>query len=163
MTKRNQSFIYVDADSCPVKEEIIALGREYEQRMVFVFSYAHMMELPKDVRMAIVDSDKEAVDLHILRSIKAGDVCITQDHALASVLVAKQIDTLSPKGLVYKDQEMMAMLESRYLSQKARRAGRKTAGPKRYTKSDREAFSLALARILEGKQAGLGQYEGERE
>ncbi|GAF11985.1 hypothetical protein JCM19046_2544 [Bacillus sp. JCM 19046] len=141
-------MIYVDADSCPVKEEIISLSRKYKKDMVFVFSYAHNMNLPEDVKTAVVDTDKEAADLYLLQHVKRDDICITQDHALASLLIIKGVSALSPRGHIFTEEEMNGLLQSRYASQKARRAGKKTKGPTKFTKEDRITFYRALENKL---------------
>ncbi|KQL57997.1 MULTISPECIES: YaiI/YqxD family protein [Bacillaceae] len=142
------STVYVDADSCPVKEEIIKLCGQYEKELVFVFSYAHNMVLPEHVKTVQVDVDKEAADLYLLQAVSRGDVCISQDHALASLLLIKGVTVLSPRGHVYMEEEMASMLQSRYAAQKARRAGRKTKGPRKFTATDREQFVHALEQVL---------------
>lgn len=93
------THLYVDADSCPVKDEILTYRFEPDVKLVFVMSYAHMMTLPPEVGQVMVDSDKEAVDLHIMNHVKKGDVCVTQDHALASLLLKKGVIALSPRGI----------------------------------------------------------------
>lgn len=146
------STIYVDADSCPVKEEIISLSRKYKKEMVFVFSYAHSMNLPEDVKTAVVDTDKEAADLYLLQSVKRNDVCVTQDHALASLLIIKGVSAISPRGHIFTEEEMNGLLQSRYASQKARRAGKKTKGPRKFTEEDRTEFYRAFEAILAQKE-----------
>lgn len=153
MTNSANRIVYVDADSCPVKEEVMTLSRLHKKQMVFVFSYAHSMALPDDVKTAIVDTDKEAADLYLLQVTKGGDICVTQDHALASLLVAKGVIVLSPRGHLYKEEEMASMLDSRYLSQKARRAGKKTKGPKKFTEADRAMFNETFERILAKRES----------
>lgn len=143
------STVYVDADSCPVKEEIITLCDQYQKELVFVFSYAHNMVLPQQVKTVQVDVDKEAADLYLLQTVRRGDICISQDHALASLLIMKGTIVLSPRGHVYKEEEMSSMLQSRYASQKARRAGKKTKGPRKFTTEDREQFAQSLEYALE--------------
>ncbi len=84
------------------------------------------MNLPEDVKTAVVDTDKEAADLYLLQHVKRDDICITQDHALASLLIIKGVSALSPRGHIFTEEEMNGLLQSRYASQKARRAGKKT-------------------------------------
>lgn len=75
MTNSANRIVYVDADSCPVKEEVMSLSRLYKKEMVFVFSYAHSMVLPDDVKTAIVDTDKEAADLYCCNDKRWGHLC----------------------------------------------------------------------------------------
>ncbi|NEU32376.1 YaiI/YqxD family protein [bacterium LRH843] len=146
--KRSTRILYVDADACPVKEEIVDTCQQYSMEMVFVSSYAHRMTLPAPAKVVTVDSDKEAVDMYIMNKVKKGDLCITQDHALASILLSKGVITLSPRGMIYREETIDQMLDARYLSQKQRRMGAKTKGPKAFQKSDRLHFAKQLQNII---------------
>ena len=153
-TTMNPSLqLYVDADACPVKEEIVEIGQRFKTDMVFVSSYAHRMTLPPSVKVVTVDTDKEAADLYVMNKVKKGDICVTQDHALASVLLAKGVIALSPRGFVYREETIGQMLDARYLSQKQRRMGAKTKGPKAFRAEDRSHFVEQLEKIL-SKKAG---------
>ncbi|WP_100406767.1 YaiI/YqxD family protein [Bacillus solitudinis] len=153
MNRKNLSM-YVDADSCPVKEEIIQLCQTYSVEMIFVSSYAHVMTLPSSVKQITVDTDKEAADLYIMNHIQRGDFCVTQDHALASLLLPRGAEILSPRGMMYTNENIDQLLNVRYLSQKQRRMGGKTKGPKAFTEEDRRQFISSLEKIL-AKKEGL--------
>ncbi|WP_232718559.1 YaiI/YqxD family protein [Bacillus sp. FJAT-45037] len=146
--------VFVDADSCPVKSEIVSICQEYEVGAVFVSSTAHHITVPDMFLQVTVDSDKEAADLYILNHTKRGDCCVTQDHALASILLPKGVSVLSPRGIVYREETIMQLLDARYLSQKERRKGGKTKGPKAFTEEDRMRFCHQLTRIL-SKEEGI--------
>ncbi|MDQ0205552.1 YaiI/YqxD family protein [Alkalicoccobacillus murimartini] len=141
--------LFIDADSCPVKEEILTYRFLSDLRIVFVMSYAHMMNLPQEVDQVMVDSDKEAVDLYIMNKIKAGDVCVTQDHALASLLLRKKVRVLSPRGIQYLEESIEQLLDVRYMSAQKRRRGIRTKGPKPFTEEDRNRFVQELKIILQ--------------
>ena len=55
--------MFVDADSCPVKAEIVEIANEKEFETLFVASYAHMKNDLNNMKWKFVDSMKEAVDL----------------------------------------------------------------------------------------------------
>lgn len=118
--------LYVDADSCPVKDEILTYRFEPDIKIVFVMSYAHMMILPPEVGQVMVDSDKEAVDLYIMNHVTRGDVCVTQDHALASLLLKKGVIALSPRGDRYLEETIEFLLQVRHQSAEKRRRGIRT-------------------------------------
>ncbi|MCM2677840.1 YaiI/YqxD family protein [Alkalicoccobacillus plakortidis] len=143
------THLFVDADSCPVKEEILAYRFEPDLRIVFVMSYAHMMTLPPEVGQVMVDSDKEAVDLYIMNKIRASDICVTQDHALASLLLRKKVTAISPRGERYLEETIEQLLEVRYKSAQKRRRGIRTKGPKPFTMEDRNRFVKELKIILQ--------------
>ncbi|THG89358.1 hypothetical protein AJ85_18185 [Alkalihalobacillus alcalophilus ATCC 27647 = CGMCC 1.3604] len=145
---KEKRTIYVDADSCPVKEEVLLLAAQYKVPTTFVSSYAHQLTLPAFVEQVTVDTDKEAVDLYVMNQVKKGDICVTQDHALASLLLAKGTLVLSPKGYLFKEETIQQLLDFRFLSQKERRMGGRTKGPKAFTKKDRQFFLENLEKII---------------
>ncbi|MCL7747233.1 YaiI/YqxD family protein [Halalkalibacter alkaliphilus] len=144
--------IYVDADACPVKAEIVEICEFVNMPMVFVSSYAHTLTLPSTVKVVTVDNDKEAADLFLMNKAKKGDICVTQDHALASIMLAKGVITLSPRGFVYQEDTILQMLDARYISQKQRRMGGKTKGPKPFRQEDRQMFIEQLTKIVTEKE-----------
>jgi len=152
MVKKNVT-VYVDADACPVKEEISETCKLYSVDIFFIASYAHVTN-QSDEHWVYVDSEKESADLYIVNHARTGDVVITQDHGLASLLTDRGIQVLSPRGVKFSESEMNHTLFKRYLSAKQRRAGNRVKGPGKMTSSDRIRFREALERILsinEGK------------
>ncbi|WP_246589275.1 YaiI/YqxD family protein [Desertibacillus haloalkaliphilus] len=147
--KRN---IWVDADSCPVKEEVITIATEYEEDVVFISSYAHHVTDPRVTNSIVVDSEREAVDLYIVNHVKADDIVITQDHALAGILLPRGAKVISPRGIIFTEADMPQLLEFRHASKKQRRAGKKTSGPKKFSEQDRQTFCRTLRKILSKKE-----------
>jgi hypothetical protein len=146
--------IYVDADACPVKEEILAIRPLYPVDIFFIASYAHASESCDD-HWIYVDSEPEAVDLYIVNHAEPGDIVVTADHGLASLLSGREVYVLSPKGKPFLEEDMDHTLFRRYLSAKQRRAGAHVKGPRKMSEQDRNRFSESLKRILsinEGKR-----------
>jgi uncharacterized protein len=141
-------MIYVDADSCPVKEDIVEIASYYHYELQFVASYAHMKRENDGQKWKYVDSDKEAVDLFIMNATKKQDIVVTQDIGLASTLLLKQVTVLSPRGVIYEEETINTALDMRYLSAKARRKGVYGKGPKPFTEEDRQKFRRNFIRIL---------------
>lgn len=101
-----------------------------------------------------MDSDKEAADLFIMNHVKKGDVVVTQDIGLASILLSKEVCVLSPRGILFAEDQIETALDMRYLSAKARQQGKYGKGPKPFTNLDRERFVKKITEILsnfEGK------------
>lgn len=140
--------IIVDADSCPVKEEIVELARIFDIEVVFVASYNHMINEPLGGTWHYVDSDKEAADLFIMNYVNTGDIAVTQDIGLASTLLSKKVYVLSPRGSLYEEKDIESALHMRYLSAKARRQGKYGKGPKPFTRDDRTRFKKNFTEIL---------------
>lgn len=116
--------------------------------VVFVASYAHMSTHPPDERWVYVDNEKEAADLYIQNHVRTGDIVVTQDIGLASMLLPKNVNVLSPKGILYKEEDMDTALDMRFLSAKARRQGNYGKGPKPFSNADRLKFINTLTALL---------------
>ncbi|MBA2873515.1 YaiI/YqxD family protein [Thermaerobacillus caldiproteolyticus] len=147
-----QPTIFVDADACPVKSEIFWLARKYNILSVFVSSYNHVSR-SEEMKWVYVDTEKEAVDLYILNRAVKGDVVVTQDIGLASMLVNRGIYVISPRGKVYEEREMDNILHLRYLQAKQRRQGIYQKGAKRFSNEERRVFLQGFEKIL-SKLAG---------
>ncbi|MDR4888974.1 YaiI/YqxD family protein [Fredinandcohnia sp. QZ13] len=144
--KKNK--IFVDADACPVKEEIVSIAGTYNINVVFVASYAHVMSNPIGGKWVYVDADKEAADLYIMNHAIKKDIVITQDTGLASILVNRGVTVLSPRGKEFKEEDMEQILHFRFLSAKERRSGSYSKGPKPFTDEDKQHFTKIFKKSL---------------
>ncbi|MGF3103747.1 YaiI/YqxD family protein [Rossellomorea sp. DUT-2] len=138
----------MDADACPVKQEIIKITRGYGFDVVFVASNAHRKNTPDQGRWVYVDSSKEAADLYIMNHVRVHDVLVTQDIGLASLVLPKKVYAISPRGIAYREESIVTALDYRYVAAKERRRGNYGKGPKPFTNEDRETFSISFDKIL---------------
>ncbi|WP_141189951.1 YaiI/YqxD family protein [Terrilactibacillus laevilacticus] len=139
--------LYIDADACPVKQDILNIASEFKIVPIFVASYTHYSN-KRQATWVFVDPDREAADLYIINHARQGDVVVTQDMGLASLLTPKGIFVLTPKGKNLNDKDMPAILNRRYLSYKALASKQKIKGPKAFTVGDHENFSSMLRKLL---------------
>lgn len=139
--------MFVDADACPVKEEIRQIVKSYDCRLIFVASYASF-STDAQAEWVFVDQKKEEADLYIVNHVKTGDVVITQDMGLAGLLTGRGVYVLSNRGREISDQEISGILHDRYLSYKSLAAGQKVKGPKPFRDEERKKFSNALTKLL---------------
>ncbi|WP_349305479.1 YaiI/YqxD family protein [Bacillus sp. FJAT-50079] len=144
-----KAIIYVDADACPVKAEISAIANEYNWDIRFVASYDHKPKNEEsNPQWCFVDAGKDSVDLYIVNKIRRGDVLITQDIGLASLVLPKGVYAISPRGTEYKEDTIEMALDFRFLAAKAREAGHYGKGPSPFGKEDRRQFQASLRRLL---------------
>ncbi|GGN55815.1 YaiI/YqxD family protein [Oceanobacillus indicireducens] len=143
--------IYVDADACPVKEIIIdeAVRRDLNVFLVTSISHFSLQENPPGVETIYVDNARDAADYRIMKLAKKGDLVITQDYGLASLALPKGCLVMHHKGFMYTNKNIDELLQTRYLSAQARKAGQRTKGPKSFTNEDREKFRERFIRVLE--------------
>ena len=143
--------IYIDADACPVKDIIIDEGtkRDFEVTLVTSISHYSHKEDPPGVETIYVDNGQEAADYRIMKLTKKGDLLITQDYGLASLALAKGCTVMHHKGFMYTNENIDELLQTRYLSAQARKAGQLTKGPKAFTKEDKDKFRERFIRVIE--------------
>lgn len=145
--------IYIDADACPVKDIIIdeATKRNYEVTLVTSISHFSMQEYPLGVGTVYVDHGRDEADYRIMKLASKGDLVITQDYGLASLALAKGCLVMHHKGFMYTNKNIDDLLQARYLSAQARKAGKRTKGPKPFTQEDKNIFRERFIRLLEKK------------
>lgn len=142
--------IFIDADACPVQNEIIALAKDYNKNVVIVKSYSHFShdELPDFVETVYVDKGAEMADMKIMQLTTQHDIVVTQDYGLAALCMGKGCRVLHHNGFEYTTDNIDRLLTMRHAGQMARKAGHRTKGPKAFTDLDREKFKELLKRIL---------------
>src|SRR4030095_13669695 len=90
--------LYIDADACPVKDEIYRVAERYAL-VVFVVSNS-WIRVPRDERVTpiLVDEGPDAADDWIAERAAAGDVVITADTPLADRALKAGAQALHPTG-----------------------------------------------------------------
>jgi len=143
--------VLVDADACPVKEEVYKVAQRRGAR-VFIVSNSFMQVPRADfVERVIVPAGPDVADDWIAERATPRTVVVTADLPLADRCVKKGARVLSPKGQEWSAQNIGAALATRNLMTDLRSAGETTSGPPPFGPRDRSAFlsalDLALTRI----------------
>ena len=135
--------VYIDADACPVKDEIYRVARRYGVRVVVVANTP--LRTPADPLIEMmVCPDFGATDDWIAEHADASDVVVTADIPLAARCLAKQARVLDPKGKPFTDRDIGAALGMRGLMEELRQSGVVTGGPAPLTPKDRSRFLAKL-------------------
>lgn len=139
--------IIVDADACPkaALEACLVLGRQYAVPVWTVASFNH--NIIADHHVIVGDASQEA-DIKLMNLTEPGDIVITQDWGLASMVLGKRAACLSPAGREYTPGQIDFLLEEREIKAKFRRGGGRTRGPAKRTAEDDRRFVAALERLL---------------
>lgn len=148
--------IVVDADACPVKQEIVHAAGKFGVRVLMVASFDHRLQPAEGVEIVQVDRSDQSVDLYIANRISAGDVLITQDFGLAVLGLGKKAIAISNRGQMYSDRTIDFLLEHRHEQAKLRRGGKHSKGPKAFTDEDRQTFLQTLTKVLSRMQENDG-------
>ncbi|MBD8909431.1 YaiI/YqxD family protein [Methylorubrum zatmanii] len=140
--------IYVDADACPVKDEVYRVAARYGLHVTIVSnSFLNVPREPWIERVVVGDRLDEADDW-IAERAGRGDIVVTADVPLASRCVKAGAVALAPNGKAFTDASVGLALATRNLMQDLREAGAITGGPKPFSPKDRSAFLGALDRAV---------------
>lgn len=139
--------IYIDADACPVKDEIYKVARRYAMTVVVVANAT--LRVPNDANFSlVVRAGFGAADDYIAEVVKANDIVITSDIPLAARSVAKRALVLDPKGRLLTDANIGEALGMRDLMDELRQSGQVSGGPAPMTPKDRSRFLAKLDEIV---------------
>lgn len=145
--------ILVDADGCPVKQEIYRVARRCSLAVKLVAN--KWLATPDDplVEMVVVKDSFDAADDWIVEHAAAGDVVVTADIPLAARCLAKDAFVIGPTGRRFTDKDIGGALASRAIAAHLRESGVVTGGPAPFRDRDRSQFLQALdAAIQEGRR-----------
>jgi uncharacterized protein YaiI (UPF0178 family) len=140
-------MIFVDADACPVKEEVYKVARRYSIRVAVVANAP--LRVPADPLFElVVRTGFGAADDWIAEQAGPGDIVVTADIPLAARCVAKDARVLSPKGQPFTENDIGAALATRDLMEELRQGGVVTGGPAPMTPKDRSRFLSKLDELV---------------
>ena len=98
MTNASGTIVYVDADACPVKDEVITIAIRHGCRAVMVCNGGIRPHPHPLIDLAIVNDGPDAADIWIADHAGALDVVVTNDIPLAARVVENGAAVLRPDG-----------------------------------------------------------------
>lgn len=139
--------VYVDADACPVRDEVYRVARRYGVRVAVVANVALRVPAEAPVEL-VVCPGFGAVDDWIAEQAGPGDVVVTADIPLAARCLAKGALVLGPQGRPLTDKDIGSALALRDLMGELRQGGLVCGGPAPMTPKDRSRFLAKLDEAL---------------
>ena len=140
--------IYVDADACPVKEEIYRVATRHRLQVTLVANSRMRVPDNNSVELVLVDDQLDSADDWIVEHVKENDIVITADIPLASRCLKKNAQVLNPRGKAFTEDSIGSSLASRELLSHLRELGTITGGPAPFKKQDRSQFLHCLDEII---------------
>ena len=136
--------VYIDADACPVKEEVYRVAQRYGLNVTLVAnSYMRVPSGPW-IDLVVVGKGLDEADDLIVERAELGDIVITGDIPLAARCLDKGAHVLGHKGRPFTEDNIGDALASRHLLTMLREQGETTKGPPPFTKKDRSQFLQRL-------------------
>jgi uncharacterized protein YaiI (UPF0178 family) len=140
--------ILVDADACPVKDEIYRVAERHGVAVVVVAGgFIRVPQHPLISRVA-AGAGMDAADDVIAAQADAASIVVTADVPLASRCVKRGAVVLAPTGKPFTEESIGMALAVRNLMTDLREAGAVTGGPRGFGPRDRSAFLSALDQAI---------------
>jgi uncharacterized protein YaiI (UPF0178 family) len=141
--------VFIDADGCPVKQEVYRVASRHELEVHIVSN--SWMRVPEDDRVhsVVVEGGFDAADDWIVEHVAADDIVISADIPLASRCLAKGAAVLGPRGQEFTDDNIGDAIANRELLSHLRDMGNVTRGPAPFEKRDRSRFLQSLEEIIQ--------------
>lgn len=141
--------IFVDADACPVKNEVYRVARRCGLAVTLVANSE--MRIPGDdwVRLELVGEGFDAADDWIVDHVQPFDIVVTADVLLASRCIKKQARVIGPAGRPFSEANIGSAVATRDLLEDLRGAGEITGGPPPLSRRDRSRFLQKLDEVIQ--------------
>ncbi|MDQ8699421.1 YaiI/YqxD family protein [Hyphomicrobium sp. LHD-15] len=148
------TVIYVDADACPVKDEVQRVAGRHDLAIVYVSNA--WMRLPEGLKVEriIVPDGPDAADDWIASRIGKGDIAVTADIPLAARCLKAGAQALGPTGKPFTDASIGMALAMRDLSKHLRETGESRGLNASFTRQDRSQFLEALELAVQRAKRG---------
>lgn len=141
--------LYIDADGCPVKDEVYKVADRYQFKVFVVANKPIHIPLNPRIQMVVVPGGMDEADHWIAEHIGENDIAITGDIPLADRCLKKMAKVLGHKGDEFTHDNIGDMMASRELMSRLREMGEVRGGPPPFEKKDRSKFLAKLDQIIQ--------------
>lgn len=142
-------ILFVDADACPVKDEVVRVAERHNLQVIMVADGGLRPSRHDLVRNHIVAQGADAADDWIAENITSEDICITNDIPLAKRCLEKHTTAVRPNGKVFDEENIGMALAMREIKQHIRESQQTQTYNAGFTKQDRSNFLQALDRLIQ--------------
>lgn len=141
--------IYIDADACPVKDEVLRVAERHNLKVWFVGNQGLRHGLHPLAEMIVVPTDPDAADDWIAEHVGAQDVVVTADIPLANRCIAAGAEVLGPTGRAFTEANIGTALGMRDLNAHLRETGEIRGTNPAFQKEDRSRFLQGLEQAIQ--------------
>jgi uncharacterized protein YaiI (UPF0178 family) len=141
--------IFVDADACPVKQEVYRVANRYRLDVTLVAN--SWMRVPNErwIALEVVEGEFDAADDWIVEHVQPHDIVVTADIPLASRCLKEGAVVIGPTGRPFTEDNIGQAVATRDLLSDLRGAGEITGGPPPLKKRDRSLFLQQLDQVIQ--------------
>ena len=136
--------LYIDADACPVKDEIYKVAMRYRLKTFVVANAYIMVPAHPLVERVVVEAGPDVADDWIAGQVRPGDIVVTNDIPLAERVLAAGGAAIASNGRPFTRDSIGSAIAQRALMEQLRSTGEITGGPRPFVAADRSRFLQAL-------------------
>lgn len=141
--------IYVDADACPVKDEVVRVAERHGLPVYIVSNSGMRPSGHPLVRPVVVAEGPDAADDWIVEHIAPDDICVTSDIPLAARCLKQSARAIRPDGSLFTEQSIGMALAMRDLMKNLRETGDIKGANAAFGKADRSRFLRELEQLIQ--------------
>ena len=147
--------IFVDADACPVKEEVYRVARRHGLEVTLVSNTSMWTPQEEWIALEVVGGEFDAADDWIVENVARNDIVISGDIPLASRCLKRGALVLGTTGRAFTEENIGDALASREILSHLRDLGTVTGGPAPFKKGDRSRFLQSLEEMIQAVRRGI--------
>ncbi len=141
--------IFIDADACPVKQEVYRVARRYQLDVTLVANSRMRVPNERWITLEVVKDRFDAADDWIAEHVQPDDIVVTADIPLANRCIKKGGRVIGPTGKPFTEDNIGSAVATRDLLSELRSAGEITGGPPPLRKRDRSRFLQQLDNVIQ--------------
>jgi uncharacterized protein len=146
--------IFIDADACPVKQEVYRVAQRYRLHVTVVANSRIQIPTGDWIKLVVVEGQFDAADDWIVDHAVANDIVISGDIPLAARCLEKEARVIGLRGDIFTRDSIGDALASRALLAHLRELGTITGGPAPFENRDRSRFLQRLDETIQGLRRG---------
>lgn len=146
--------IFVDADACPVKNEVYRVAERLGLHVTVVANAPMFVPRTGDIELVVVGNAIDAADDWIAERATKNDIVIADDIPLAARCIKSGAFVLTPKGHEHTEASIGGALATREILAHLREHGTIGGGPAPFQQSDRSRFLQRLDVVARRAMAG---------
>ena len=144
--------IFVDADACPVKEEVERVANRHKIKTYIVSNGGIRPSQNPLLNLVVVSKESDAADIWISENMNENDIVVTSDIVLAANVIEKGARVIKPTGEILNGKNIGEILAMRDLMYDIRAADPfRQSGGTAFSKNDRSRFLDGLERLARVK------------
>ena len=141
--------IYIDADACPVKQEVYRVAQRCTLDVTLVSNSWMRFPNQRGVTLEVVGDEPDAADDWIAERVQPLDIVITADIPLADRCLKAGARVIGNTGKRFTPENIGDILATRDLYSDLRETGEISGGPPPMQKKDRSRFLQRLDETIQ--------------